>query len=496
MARRGRRRPANEPETPAPTVKAVGGTWKPISDADARQIADAALSILSDIGLSEAPDVVIEAIVARGGRLNSERLYFDRTFVEQAISATPRFVHLCGQDAAHDLEVGGSRVFTGTGGAAPNVVEADGTYRRSTLADLYDAARLADALAHVQFFSRSLVARDIEDPQALDVNTAFASLAGTSKHVMVQASDPSHVSPIAEMCYLIGGSEEAFRGRPFLSLNCNHIVPPLRFHAETAEVMAEAVAHGIPVHCNVFGQLGASSPVTLAGSVAQTLAETLAGLAFVHALDPAAPRIAGPRPMITDLRTGGMAGGAGEQATATAIACQVLRAWDLPCSVIAGATDSKVPDAQAGFEKALTVSTAILAGANLVTQAAGMQAGLMGVSFAGQVIDNDMLGSLLRANLATEVSEETLGLDAIAQVVRGEGHFLGRPETYARMKSDFLYPEVADRRSPEEWAEAGKPDMLDVAERRVREILSNHTPDHLDPTLDIELRDRFDIRLP
>ncbi len=127
---------------------------------------------------------------------------------------------------------------------------------------------------------------------------------------------------------------------------------------------------GVPVHANAFGQRGASSPVTLAGSVAQTLAETLAGLAFAHTLDPNALVICGPRAMITGLRTGGFCGGSGEQALATAMCCQVLRFWDLPCSVIAGATDRKMPDAQAGYEKALTVVTARAAGANLVTEAA------------------------------------------------------------------------------------------------------------------------------
>ena len=79
---------------------------------------------------------------------------------------------------------------------------------------------------------------------SLDINTAFASLASTSKHVIVSASQPEHVREIAEMCYLIAGSEEAFRQRPFLSLNVNHVVPPLRLHAESCEVMVEAARAG------------------------------------------------------------------------------------------------------------------------------------------------------------------------------------------------------------------------------------------------------------
>ena len=247
--------------------------------------------------------------------------------------------------------------------------------------------------------------------------------------------------------------------------------------------MKVAIQKGFPVHANVFGQLGASSPVTTAGSVAQTLAEALAGVVYAHCIDPEAKVIAGPRPMITDLRTGGFSGGSGEQALATAMCAQVMRYWDLPCSAIAGATDSKSADAQSGFEKSLTVNTAIQAGTNLITQAAGTQAGLMGVSLKAYVIDNDMLGSLLRANVTPTVSEETLALASILEVIQGEGHFLGQAETYARMKSDFLYPEISDRRSIDEWG-AGKQETLeDKAKVKVLELLENKHENNLNADL-------------
>ena len=481
MGRRGRRNTSEDRTAPPVSATNItGGSWSPVPTDQIEAIANAALRILSEIGISEAPPIVCDAIIAAGGRVDGERLLFPIDLLHATISDGPRSVLLAGQSPERDLDVGGSRVFAGTGGAAPNLISEDsGDVRSSTLDDLHKAARLADALDHVSFFSRSLVAGDVEDPLDFDLATVAASLAGTSKHVMVQATEPSHVASIAELCYQIAGGEAAFRARPFVSLNINHAVPPLRFHAESASVMAEAVRHGFPVHCNVFGQLGASSPVTMAGSVAQTLAETLAGLAFVHALDPTAPRIAGPRPMITDLRTGGMAGGAGEQATTTALAVQVLRHWDLPCSVIAGATDSKSTDFQAGYEKALTINTAAQAGANLITQAVGTQAGLMAASFAAMVADNDMLGAILRANTPPEITEEALMLDAIAEVVSGEGHFLGRPETYARMRSDFLYPEVADRSSLEQWQASDRADMGQRAAKHASEILARHWPSHL-----------------
>jgi trimethylamine--corrinoid protein Co-methyltransferase len=172
--------------------------------------------------------------------------------------------------------------------------------------------------------------------------------------------------------------------------------------------------------------------------------------------DPSARLVFGPRPMITDLRTGGMSGGSGEQALLTAASIQMARHLGLPNSTIAGASDSKIADAQAGYEKALNVTLAAQAGCNFITQACGMQAGLMAASLESYVIDNDMLGSVLKSLSPVEVSDATLALDSIASVVSGEGHFLGQPDTLARMSSDFLYPQLADRQPPAAWEQRGR----------------------------------------
>jgi hypothetical protein len=186
------------------------------------------------------------------------------------LSGLPRDFALCGQHPEYDMQLGVARVYAGSGGAAPLILDLDsGRYRESTLRDLYDAARLVDSLDNIHFFSRSMVARDMPDNRTLDINTAYACLAGTRKHVFVAATEAAHVEEIANMCYAIAGSREAFLARPFLSMNCNMSVPPLRFDAESCEIGAEAVRCGIPLHSNTFGQMGASSPVTMAGTIAQ-----------------------------------------------------------------------------------------------------------------------------------------------------------------------------------------------------------------------------------
>ena len=136
------------------------------------------------------------------------------------------------------------------------------------------------------------------------------------------------------------------------------------------------------------------------------------------------------------------------------------------------------------------------AGTNLITQAAGTQAGLMATSFEAYVIDNDMLGAILQSAGTIEVSDATLSTDVIAQTVRGDGHFLGNTDTYARMKSDFVYPAHADRQAPEAWLASGAPNINTSARKTVEKTLRDHFPRYIPAGVEKFLRARFDIRLP
>ena len=124
-----------------------------------------------------------------------------------------------------------------------------------------------------------------------------------------------------------------------------------------------------------------------------------------------------------------------------------------------------------------------------------MQASLLGVSYEALVIDNDMLGVVQRTLRGIEVTDETLAVETIREVVKGPGHFLGHEETLAKMESEYLYPSLADRSTPHVWQQAGARDMHEAARERVREILSTHYPVLIEPSVETEIRARFPIQL-
>ncbi|MEI8177288.1 trimethylamine methyltransferase family protein [Aestuariivirga sp.] len=476
-----------------------GGTYAPLSEIDAARIHQAALSVLEDIGLSDAPPSGVALLTKAGAILRDDgRLVFPRALVEDVIAGAGRRFVLHGQDARHDLEPWGRKVHFGTAGAAVNMVDAaSGHYRESTVKDLYDIARTVDALEHVHFYQRSVVCRDIALPFEMDFNTCYAAVSGTAKHVGTSWGEPEFMAASLEMLHMIAGSEEKWRARPFVSQSNCFVVPPLRFAPEACRCLEVAVRAGMPVFLVSAGQAGATSPAALAGSLVQELAECLAGLVYVNALQKGAPAIMGPFCFVSDLRTGAMSGGSPEQALLSAAAAQVIHSYDLTSGVPSGMTDSKMPDIQAGYEKAYNHALVANAGANLLYESAGMVASLLGFSMEQLVIDDDIIGATQRTVRGIDVSEDALSLEAIRETcLGGPNHFLASQQTLNRMQSEYLYPSVGDRSSPKEWEEKGRPALLDRARRKVEDILRTHFPTHVPRDIDEQIRARFPVRLP
>lgn len=476
-----------------------GGRYKPLSDADVDRINDAALDVLENIGLSQAIPSCIELLTGAGGRVDEHgRVRLPRSLVEDTVASAARNVVLHGQEPRHDMELSGSKVYFGTAGAAVHIVDSETReYRESTLADLYDIARLVDSLDHVHFFQRPIVARDLTDPREMDINTCYACVSGTSKHVGTSFVLPEHLVDAMPMLHHIAGGEDRWRERPFVSMSSCFVVPPMRFAEDACATLEAGVRAGMPILLLAAGQAGATSPASLAGAVVQEVAEVLAGLVYVNAIVPGHPAIFGTWPFVSDLRTGAMSGGSGEQAVLMAACGQMGRFYDLPTGIAAGMADSKLPDVQSGYEKAYTNVLAGHSGANLIYESAGMQASLLGCSMESYVLDNDMLGAINRTIRGIEVTEESLSVAAIRDVcVGGPNHFLGHDQTMDLMQKDYVYPEIGDRNSPKEWVESGSQIALERARARLAEIMATHFPAHVSEQQDAWIREVEPIRLP
>lgn len=295
---------------------------------------------------------------------------------------------------------------------------------------------------------------------------------------------------------MIAGGEDKWRARPFVFQSNCFVVPPLRFAPEACLCLETAALAGMPVFLVSAGQAGATSPAAIAGSLVQEIAECLAGLFYLNSVKKGAPGIFGPYCFISDLRTGAMSGGSAEQALLSAAAAQVTQFYDLTCGTVSGMTDSKVPDVQSGYEKAYNHALVGNAGANLIYEAGGMMASLLGYSPEQLVIDNDIIGAVQRTIRGIDVTDEALSIENIRETcLNGPMHFLGNQQTLDRMQKEYVYPIIGDRTSPKEWAEKGRPSIVGRATAKVRDVLAKYYPQHISAELDGEIRRRFPVHL-
>lgn len=475
-----------------------GGRYTPLTDDDIARIHEAALRALKEIGLINAPQSGIDAMIKFGAVMGDDgRLKFPREVVEKALSLACREITLCGRDPKYDLELSGTRVHFGTAGAAVHMVDVHGrNYRECGVQDLHDAAKIVQQMDNIHFLQRPMVCRDIPDNREMDLNTIYATTAGTSKHIGTSFTEPDFVDDALEMLHMIAGGEDNWRARPFMSNSNCFVVPPMKFATESCEVMEKCIRGGMPVLLLSAGQAGATAPAPIAGAIVQAVAECLAGVVYVNAIKPGHPAIFGTWPFVSDLRTGAMSGGSGEQALLTAGCAQMHQYYGLPGGAAAGIADAKLPDMQAGWEQMASNVMAGLSGLNMVYEAAGMHASLLGFCLESLVLGDDLLGQALRCVRGIEVTDDTLGLETMRDVcLNGPGHYLGSEQTLGLMQTEYIYPAIADRTSPKEWEEQGKPDLLRNATARKDEILAKPSDVAFDPAKDAEIRARFNIHL-
>ncbi|WP_170442167.1 trimethylamine methyltransferase family protein [Ruegeria arenilitoris] len=479
----------------------AGGRYKPLSDADIARIHEAALNILERTGVGDPTQEVLDLVLPKGATVNEHgRLCFPRALMEDLLAkaASEFYVHARGSRAGKDdMHCTKDKVYYANSGTAVTTFDAETrSYRPSTLKDIYDFTRLVDRLDNIHMTGDTVLATDVPQDYEHDMSMLYAILAGSEKPSCLTFRTREHIKDAIHMFDLASGGEGKFLEKPSVIFGGCPIVSPLRFGRENLEILIDTAKMGLVCDLAVPPQAGATSPAPLAGTLAQAVAETLSCVAVANLINPGTPVVFAAWPFITDLRTGSFTGGSGEQALISAAAIQMGSFYQLPTSVGCGMTDSKIPDAQYGLEKALTFALAAHAGANRLCEFGGMLGSLMGCSFESMVIDNEAAGMISRTLRGIEVSDDTLSVDVIHECAIDPGHFLGNAQTLQYMETEYVYPTLMDRELTDTWEKAGRQDMFERSRSVVNDILSNHYPNYFGSKADEEVRSKFPIKLP
>jgi trimethylamine--corrinoid protein Co-methyltransferase len=475
----------------------TGGQYRPLADDQVRHIHEAALSILARTGVQVELPEALRLFQQAGASVDQEqkRVRIPRALIEDAVDWAPSRVVLAGRDPRWDLELEGARVHAGTGGAALNVLDLyTGQLRPAVLHDVAELARLVDALDNVHFYLVPVYPTDL-DKDIVDLSSYFTALANTTKHVQAGIYSVQGIHDTVEMCEHIAGGAGPLRERPLVSFITSWMVSPLLFASDVTTLLIETCRQRIPVVLSAAPMAGSTAPVTLAGMLAQLTAEQLSGVVLTQLARRGAPVLIGPIPATADMKSGRYLAGAAEFGLANAAMAQMAQFYRLPIYNSAGMTDAKIPDIQAGFEKAMSTTLAALAGSNFIHHAAGMLENMNTVAAEQFVIDNDILGMAMRVLRGVEVNDETLALDVIDEVGPG-GHYLMSGHTLQYMRSEFYYPSATvDRQGWDMWQQGGGLDARERARQIARDILDHHHPESLDPAVESWIRQRFKLQI-
>lgn len=472
----------------------VGGQYKPLTEGQINIIHQTSLRILDEIGVKVEIEEALKIFKTHGAKVDGAIVRIPPSLVEQALQIVPHEFVMAGREEKHDLFLGDRRVYLGTGGAALTVLDLEaGEARPGCLQDIALLARLVDALGNVHFYLRPCIPQDIPK-EITDINQFYASLANTTKHVMGAAQSVQYAKEIIEMAQMIAGGNEALIKRPIISFITSWMISPLHFAAETTRVLLEVIRNKIPVALSSAPMAGSTSPVTLVGTLVQAHAEQLSGIVLTQLANPGSPVLYGAIPSMVDMRTMGYVGGGIEFGMMNAAISQMAQYVQVPNYNSAALTDSKLPDIQAGYEKAYSICLCAMGGSNYIHHAAGMLESMRAVAYEQFVIDDEIIGMALRLLKGIQVNEETLGFEAIREV-GPSGHFLDSMHTIKFMRQEYFRQNLSDRQTREAWEKAGSLDTRSRARRKAKEVLETHIPKGIDLEIDREIRKRFDIRL-
>ncbi len=477
----------------------TGGQYRPLRQKSIHNIHQTALSILEKTGIAYETrlDAQAEMLEKHGAIVDKHerRIRFPRSMVTEQVKKAPGRVVLYGRDRGNELDLRGDRVHFGTGGAAINVLDIDtGKARPSTLSDLYAIGRLADRLDNIDFFLRPCIPRDIPD-EAYDVNVFYTCFRATTKHVMAGVNDVESLRQVREMAALLCGPQEQLLQNPFFSVITSFMISPLKLNAVTTSIMIEACKLGIPVALSSAPSAGLTSPVTLAGTLAQLHAEELAGITICQTAAPGARVLYGGIPGVADLRSMRYMGGAVEAGMMNAAVHQLSRFIGIPNYNSSGLTDSKIPDIQAGWEKALSTLLVAMGGSNYVHHAAGMLETMLTVAYEQYVLDDEIIGMCARVLRGINDDAEHLAADAITEVGPG-GNFMLSPHTFRFMHSElFNRAGVSDRSIRDIWEREGASDAAARAKKIAKKLIEENKNCSIDKETDGRIRARFPIHL-
>lgn len=469
----------------------LGGQLRFFNDADVNAIHEGVVRLLEEVGMQVKSKQAFEIFEKNGAICdpNTEIVKIPRVMLEKAIKTAPSKIIIHGRDEKNDAVLEKNRVHFGTGGTVMYALDFETGERRVTnTQDVRDFGRLMDALENLAFYVIHTYPADVPE-EDVDVNRFYWAITNTTKPIMGGMYTMKGLREAIKVAEMVAGGANKLRERPFVSF-ITLMVSPLVMDWHYTDFLIEVAMKGLPLAVPSEPLAGATSPVTLASTITINLAESLAGLTLAQLVNPGCPAFIGTTSSIMDMQTGTYVAGAIESSMINVGIAQMAQYYDLPLYATGGQSDSKLNDAQAGYESACQAMTLGLSGANWIHDAAGLLENCTTVSYEKTVIDNEILGNVLRVLKGVEVNKETLAIDVIKEVGPA-GNFLANVHTAKHFRKEFYMPKVSDRWNRITWNQKGALDAHARAHIIAEKILYEHRVTPIEPEIQAQIRQMF-----
>jgi trimethylamine--corrinoid protein Co-methyltransferase len=466
--------------------------WKPqltlLNRARIEELHSAATAIIGNTGLNVHHDELRRRLADNGAKLGEgARVFLPSAMVEQAMSTAKKNVVVHDRLGRPVMPLGPHQIYFGTGSDLITTWDLDsGQRRNSKLEDVARSARLCDALDEIDFVMSFALPSDVPNETA-EPQQYYTILKNTTKPIiMTSFSGLKAFEGIHEMACVIAGGDEAFRKRPNYILY-GQFVSPLQHDQQAVERLIFCAEKEIPLIYIPTIMQSASGPITLAGSLALAAAESLAGLVMHQIVNPGAPFIFGACVSKLDMSTMLFPYGSPEWRLNDLVMAELSRYYGLPVFGTAGASDSKIVDAQTGLEYMGSLLIASLAGTNLIHDVGYLESGLTG-SLESIVLGADAIRWVKQFNGGMKVTDDTLALNVIDEIGPA-GNFLSHDHTLEHLREDMWLPLSINHDNYDTWAAKGGKDYVTRARERARALIDSHQPQPIKNEIDAKLQE-------
>ncbi|MGD9138654.1 MAG: trimethylamine methyltransferase family protein [Desulfobacterales bacterium] len=457
-----------------------------LSDPEVRRLHEQSLTVLEEIGMRLPHEAALEVLSQNGADILADNVVrIPKRLVDTAIESVPKRkdLTLFGRDPKHDVTFEAHEPALACMTMAVNVIDPHTRQKRpATNDDLAALTRITDQLDSIRVNGGLVTPQEVPG-DFNDWYTWATTIKNTTKHITGGMLGARCVQDAAAMGAIALGSEKRFQERPFIS-GWVLTLPPLAIDSESLEALMEMSRRKIPVMLSSGPILGTSSPVTIAGTVAQAHAEILACLVVSQLINPGSPIIYTSFARGMDMKSGNVSMACPEFGILKVAMAQMGKYLDLPIRMPAMLRDAKTLDAQAGFETGMIATVTGLI-ADLMD---GMQLDMdLVVDFPDLVFCDECMAAVRRMAAKLVIEEETLALDTIKAVGPG-GTFLSQDHTFEHFRQALWIPGLLERRNWELWEKDGGRNILEVAEKRILDILATG----LEPLLSPEIQNQID----